>query len=277
MLRKENNHTIFAGRYFKNLIIAMTSAFAACSAFSAPIHYPLTNLSGAKIKPIFSKKLPPDFQLPVKNGKFLSWDCSGSDINAHCVATGYTWQKDSANKNYIPLVISSIDGGITWTEHMVNQLPPCIHWGPISCTLDVSFCIATGVDDFSAKPMVIAQSTDNMQTWDTKHFSCAGSNNCRFQVSTCSGEKDHTLCIAAAAESNYEPNPLSIQTKDLGKTWTDIHAGNLSIVGFPYASECTTQDKAVHCSIKYRWDDLHGSLEYFNLFTLDTGSTWHLT
>jgi len=231
-------------------------------------------------------QLPAQFQYPSVNGKISSTNCSNHSANAFCLITGFEVLKDKNKEKPHPFVMQSVDGGHAWKKLLVSDLPPGIEWSSISCTLDKNLCMAPGYDPNGTPWMVIAQSTDQLQSWQLRYidlpsFADPNNRNFRLQTSCCSGKNANSLCFAGGGSietfGRYVLGAILVQSRDQGKSWENVN----SFTGGAWDwSECSMGSEIEQYIVKGRvegeiWDPNTGGPETMTEETDDSGLVWN--
>src|SRR6478752_2428937 len=93
---------------------------------------------------------------PKVNGVILNLYCNKFNSPVLCLAAGY--KKGAQADDRIPILFESNDGGKNWIEISFPNLVDKGYWHSVTCNLDNSLCIATGVTPIDGKRQMLAQS-----------------------------------------------------------------------------------------------------------------------
>ena len=236
------------------------------------------------------------------SGYLRAGACFGSGANAVCIASG-TYFADS---DFFPLVALSSNGGKNWTyptsifKDLTTAIAPIFSKGYLStasCTKSTchSVCIAAGnfltTGDASQRPL-LAVSTDKGNTWSYPaaiFTNLATTVDPKFQngffiSSSCTGEGNQAVCIAAGSYSNDKATmPLLAQSNDGGQTWSypvDIlndlanKIGHGFIGGLFNAASCSGSGKKAICIASGSYFRKSGAGTPFLAISRDGGDTW---
>lgn len=237
--------------------------------------YSYPNLSNAINKSVRPYSLP-----PANFGTILDWQCiKGPTVS--CVAVGY----NDSNGYDIPILLLSVDGGVTWTQPTIPGIFPVGKIRVISCAWDGSFCAALGSTP-EGKRYYVVQSQD-LQNWEFKILLTTNLQTPELSVASCSGDRSGTLCVVGGT-IELGRYPLIFYTRDRGQTWErkpglfrknhNIARAKNGMMGNMYTGNCAGRSTSITC-ILYgdQIDDLDlGHMVPYAFYTHDSGKSWDI-
>ena len=237
------------------------------------------------------------------SGGLSGASCFGSGGNAVCIASGI-YYTDNA---FYPLLALSSDGGKKWSypESIFKNPTTSIdssftrgYLSTASCTQSAcdSVCVASGnfctTDNCDFQLPLLALSTNKGKTWTypSSIFKNLDTNvDPKFQSgffisSSCTGEGNQAICIAAGSYSNGSSTmPLLTLSQDGGKTWSypsDIvdnlpaKIGHRFIGGLFNAASCSGSGKKAVCMASGSYFTTSGAGIPFLAISRNGGDTW---
>lgn len=182
--------------------------------------------------------------------------CTGEGKTATCVAIG-----SAAHDS--PAVIVSNDGGETWAQKVIDDLPKSSELKHVSCTGsgDNTVCSAVGgtlIDPMGKYSALIVVSTNNGETWSIKpvDFMMDDTEYSKELLSIqCKGKGEHATCVAVGfkelpdANADSESTGIIVVSTDGGRSWQ-----NKWVVDLPFETNffsnisCTRTDMKTVCT-----------------------------
>ena len=235
------------------------------------------------------------------SGSLRAGYCFGSGSNAVCIASGTYFNTSS----YFPLLALSSNGGLNWTyppsifQNLTTTIDPSFSGGYLataSCTKStfdnvcVASCNFTTLDELQ-RPL-LAVSKDKGHSWSYPHaiFKNLKSTvdpsfqNGFFISSSCTGERNQAVCVAAGSYSNLTSTmPLLTISRDAGQTWfypPDItkdlanKIGHSFKGGFFNAVSCSGKGTKAVCIAAGSYFRQSGASVPFLALTKDGGNSW---
>ena len=237
------------------------------------------------------------------SGNLNAASCFGSGGNAVCIASGVYY----TTSDFFPVLALSSDGGKNWTypesvfKNLTTSIEPEFKKGYLStasCTKSTcdSVCIASGnfctTDNCDFQLPLVALSKDKGKTWSypASIFKNLGTTvDPKFQSgffisSSCTGEGNQAICIAAGSYSNGSSTmPLLTLSQDGGQTWfypTDIlddlaaRIGHRFIGGLFNAASCSGSGKKAVCIASGSYFTTSGGGIPFLALSRNGGDSW---
>ena len=178
------------------------------------------------------------------NGVLWGVGCTGSGSSAVCTAVG----EDYAG-NMPPLLITTRNGGFSWTTPVITDMPRSGYFNSASCTGSGStaICIAAGQDYDLAGPPLLYVSRDGAQTW-TKLTSSDLPADGVFWNSSCTGSGDKAVCTAVGEDDTGSNPPLIFSSRDGGQTWVRQRPSTMTVNGALWSVSCAGNGSDAVCA-----------------------------
>lgn len=237
------------------------------------------------------------------SGDLKAGSCFGSGGNSVCIASGIYY----TNSAFFPLLALSSNGGKDWTyppsifKNPTTSIDPTFTKGYLStasCTKSTcdSVCIASGnfctTSNCDFQLPLLALSTDKGNSWtypssifnDLKTSVDPKFNTGFFISSSCTGEGNKAICIAAGSYSNNSAiMPLLTLSKNGGQTWSyppDILDDLAAKIGHRFtgalfnAASCSGAGKKAVCIAAGSYFTTSGAGIPILAISRDGGNSW---
>lgn len=214
--------------------------------------------------------------IPIPNfndsGDLGSTSCTGSGNTAVCIAGG---TRRDTNFNNTPLLISSLNGGNSWTIVAVPDAPSSGGFYGTGCTGVGSnaLCVAVGqgqpFGNGYSTPLVV-KSSDGGVSWS--QATIPNLNNGIIYSASCSGNGVSAICTAAGITRLVDDSlgPLLVESQNGGETWSVVPiSGKIEL----QSTSCTGSGSTAQC-VAVGFDRSTGQFSPKLVQSLDGGITW---
>ena len=140
-------------------------------------------------------------------GSFSSASCTGNGASAICIAAG----QNSTSIIPVPLLVSSLNAGNSWSVVTVPQVGSSGYYNSASCTGNgfSAICVAVGRNStgFVPQPLLVT-SNIGVSHWSAVSVPISPLLSAVFNTTSCSGTGTEAVCIAAG---NIGPDNVFIE------------------------------------------------------------------
>lgn len=204
-----------------------------------------------------------------ESGFFSGANCSiTNDATTTCMVVG-----QDLTGSQPPLLVTSTDGGVTWSKRSIPGLTSKGFFNSASCLDNSGVCVVTGQDATGTLAPLLIKSSDGGATWNIQTVQGLPSSG-YFSGVSCSGTRTTGVCAAAGYDLTGTQPPLLVTSTDGGNTWSTQRIAGLTNNGYFNGVSCSGNAGAGICIAVGQ--DLTNAEAPLLVKSIDGGKTWNI-